>query len=307
VTDPKQLLEQWIDAERTAAPSPATRAANWDGLQSRLAAAAAPTATAAGGLGKLLAAVLAVGGTGLVALALTRGPATDTATTEGHVLEDRDSPDSPAKEPVSADLLQYTGTAGSAAPSPGSSATGPVPADIPRPSSSAVTATVPEDMPFPPDPPTAGEVGLAAGPAGAHEPRGGHVPADPPVAPAPPGSPAPPAHVPEDMPDATSGWDAELALLQRTQSALRDGRAAEAVAHADEYRRRWPRGVFIEEIEAARVLGLCAQDDATAARKAVAGFHRAWPHSLYAAKIHQSCPDPRARARRTDEAADTTH
>lgn len=295
MTDPKQLLEQWIDAERSAAPSPATRAANWDGLQSRLAAAA-PTATAASGLGKLLAAALAVGGTGLVALALTRGPAPDAATAEGPVREDRDALTQPPSEPVPQDIRQFPATAGSAAPSADPSATDPVPADMRLPSSPAVTAHVPEDMPIPP----ASEVGLAApGPAGAPEPGGGHVAAD---------TPAPPsAHVPEDMPEATSGWDAELALLQRTQSALRDGRPAEAVAHADEYRRRWPRGVFIEEIEAARVLGLCAQDDAAAARKAVVGFHRAWPHSLYAAKIHQSCPDSRARARRTDEAADTTH
>ncbi|MCY0987791.1 hypothetical protein OV203_11685 [Nannocystis sp. ILAH1] len=259
MNDPKQLLEQWIDAERAAEPSPATRAANWDGLQSRLAAAAAPTATAAGGFGKLLAAVLAVGGAGLVALALTRGPAPDAATTDAHVLEDRDTP--PAEEPVSEDMHASAAS---------------VPQDIQAPHLAPVQARtphVPEDMLIPPTP--------------SPEP---HTP-----------------HVPEDMPESTLGWDAELALLQRTQSALRDGRAAEAVAHADEYRQRWPRGVFIEEIEAARVLGLCAQDDPAAARKAAAGFHRARPHSLYAAKIDQSCPGSRARARRTDEAADTTH
>ncbi|MFY0540731.1 hypothetical protein [Nannocystis pusilla] len=265
MTDPKQLLEQWIDAERSAEPSPATRAANWDGLQSRLAAAAAPTPTAAGGLGKVLAAVLAVGGTGLVALALARGPAPDAATTDGHVLEDRDGP--PANEPVSEDMHRSA-------------------------------EAVPEDIHTP-------HLGPAEAEAEALAP---HVPEDMPIPPAPSGSPEPPIpHVPEDMPESPSGWDAELALLQRTQSALRDGRAAEAVAHADEYRQRWPRGVFIEEIEAARVLGLCAQDDPAAARKAAAGFHRAWAHSLYAAKIDQSCPDSRARARRTDEAADTTH
>jgi hypothetical protein len=126
----------------------------------------------------------------------------------------------------------------------------------------------------------------------------GHVSNDMSVSTSPPPTPADP------RPD---GWDAELQLLQKTQAALRAGRTAEALALVDEYERRWPKGVFIEEIQAARVLGLCAGGDRPAARRAAASFRGAWPQSLYLAQIQQRCADPSGRpgARRNAAAADT--
>lgn len=111
------------------------------------------------------------------------------------------------------------------------------------------------------------------------------VPRDTPEAPAPPTPQDPDA--PEPVPGDT--WSAELATLRDIHAALRDGRATEARALADEYLRRRPRGEFREEVEAARVLGLCAEDPGPATRRALAAFERRWPASLYAERLRQRC------------------
>ncbi|MDC0668513.1 hypothetical protein [Nannocystis radixulma] len=152
----------------------------------------------------------------------------------------------------------------------------------------------------------AGAVVVGAGPSAA--------PDHPPAATSQPVAPS--VHVSNDMSvppyspsvdDQRDGWDAELQVLQKTQAALRAGRTAEALALVAEYERRWPSGVFIEEIQAARVLGLCAGSDRAAARQAAASYQRDWPQSLYLAQIQQSCAEPAGRsgARRNAAAADT--
>lgn len=86
-----------------------------------------------------------------------------------------------------------------------------------------------------------------------------------------------------------SSWSAELAALQQVHAALREGRPADALALVDEHTRRWPSGEFREQIDAARVLALCAQGPGAAARRALATFRRRWPTSLYTARVRQSC------------------
>lgn len=85
------------------------------------------------------------------------------------------------------------------------------------------------------------------------------------------------------------GWDAELRLLQRAEAALRDGRAEEAIELAEEYRRRWPAGEFVEAIDAAGTLARCRLGDHDDARQARADYERAWPRSLYTERIRKGC------------------
>jgi hypothetical protein len=123
----------------------------------------------------------------------------------------------------------------------------------------------------------------------AREPVREDMPALPAAAgePVPEDIPTPPTPMPAD----DGSWDAELTHLQRVQAALREGRAADVLAQVDEYVRRWPAGVFIEEIEAARVLAMCASGGDVAARRALAAFLRRWPESLYGARVRGSCED----------------
>ena len=199
-------LASLIAAEQAVTPSPATRAANWAGLQTRLTAAAATAATTGttGGAVKLLVAVAVVGGIALAAVALPW----------------------------------------------------PYPSPAPLPPVISSEQPVPEN-----------------------------------VSPAPAISPPFPPHA---QPDATS-WDGELAHLQQVHATLRDDRPAAARALVDEYVNRWPDGVFIEEIEAARVLATCATARDATARRTLAAFLRRWPDSLYGARVRGSCRDGERR------------
>jgi hypothetical protein len=85
------------------------------------------------------------------------------------------------------------------------------------------------------------------------------------------------------------GWDAELRLLQRAEAALRDDRAEEAIELAEEYRRRWPAGEFVEAVDAAGTLARCRLGDHDDARQARADYERAWPRSLYTERIRKGC------------------
>lgn len=151
-------------------------------------------------------------------------------------------------------------------------------------------------------------------------PGTGPEPPVPEVSPAAP-SPAPPADtsiaelpVPKDSPeidppapdnaDPGDTWTAELAALREIHAALRDGQPDLARARADAYAHQWPRGEFREEVDAARILGLCAEDRGPAARRAVAAFARRWPTSLYTTRLRLRC-GPASRDGRPG-AADTS-
>jgi len=70
---------------------------------------------------------------------------------------------------------------------------------------------------------------------------------------------------------------AELALLQRTRKALRDGRPSDALEAAAQHRREFPSGRLAEERDATEVSALCALGRADEARRKASAFERAHP------------------------------
>ncbi len=167
----------------------------------------------------------------------------------------------------------------------------------PVPPASSVRAREPDpDPPVPEDSPA---VDPPAPPPEAAEP-----PAPKDSREADPPAPSPEAAEPPTPKDPGDTWTAELAALRDIHAALRNGHPGEARALADEHARRWPRGEFREEVEAARILGLCAEGRGPAARRAVGAFERRWPASLYTARLRQRC-GPSSRDG-TPGAADTS-
>ena len=70
---------------------------------------------------------------------------------------------------------------------------------------------------------------------------------------------------------------AELALLQRTRRALRDGRAEDALKAVGQHRREFPSGRLAEERDATEISALCALGRGDEARRKAAAFERAHP------------------------------
>ncbi len=87
----------------------------------------------------------------------------------------------------------------------------------------------------------------------------------------------------------TDGWDAQLKLLKQAEASLRTKQFVQALARTERYRKRWPRGEFVEAIHAARVLALCGLERTDQANKARQHFDATWPHSLYAERIRDGC------------------
>lgn len=83
----------------------------------------------------------------------------------------------------------------------------------------------------------------------------------------------------------------EMALLQRAQDSLREGRPGEARTLLEQHAERFTRGALTEERQALRVVALCATGEATAGAAARAEFLRDYPQSTYAKRVLAACPE----------------
>ena len=88
-----------------------------------------------------------------------------------------------------------------------------------------------------------------------------------------------------------SSISAELALIRTAQSALRDGKPRQALRHLDEHAQTHPKGAFIEDREALRVLAGCElPGTAASARTAAADrFRKRWPAPVFLGRIDTAC------------------
>lgn len=83
---------------------------------------------------------------------------------------------------------------------------------------------------------------------------------------------------------------AETTLMLTARTALEGGRPGEALAALDEHRRRFPRGVLIEERDAMRARAHCALGQHDAARREALALVTAYPGSAYLDAIEAACP-----------------
>jgi hypothetical protein len=123
----------------------------------------------------------------------------------------------------------------------------------------------------------------SSAPAVVSEPNGAPAVAvvEPPVAEATPAIvPAPSSRRPSDR------LAQEVALLSRATSALRSGRAGDALKALNEHQSQFPKGVLAEERRAARAQALCALGRRSEAESELA---RLTPQSPQAARARQAC------------------
>lgn len=93
-------------------------------------------------------------------------------------------------------------------------------------------------------------------------------------------SPTPPEPAP---------FEAEFAIIEQAQAALRAGRAQDALRHLDRHRTEHPRGALVEDREALRVVALCRLQRDDDAGKARDEFLKRWPRSLHVKRVTQAC------------------
>lgn len=84
----------------------------------------------------------------------------------------------------------------------------------------------------------------------------------------------------------------EVALLSRATSALRSGRADEALKALAEHQRQFPKGMLSEERRAARAQALCTLGRHSEARADLATLAKTAPQSPQAARARQACGKP---------------
>lgn len=84
----------------------------------------------------------------------------------------------------------------------------------------------------------------------------------------------------------------EVALLSRATSALRSGRADEALKALAEHQRQFPKGMLSEERRAARAQALCTLGRHGEARADLATLAKTAPQSPQAARARQACSKP---------------
>lgn len=148
-------------------------------------------------------------------------------------------------------------------------------------------------------------------PVVASPPRPSPAPAIVPAAPTPapativpeaPGEPTPPVLKavvprPRQRPAGTTEdadtFAAELRLLAAGQAALSRDDHEGALRIADEYQRTYPRGHFIEDRDALRVVTLCSAASPLAAA-AARRFLRTYPNSIHAIRVRDECDSPAA-------------
>jgi len=133
---------------------------------------------------------------------------------------------------------------------------------------------------------------------------GGSVEVTPPATslaspePSPIAKPALPALTPAAPPSAVRApaLSEEVALLQRAERALRDGKPEQALSVLSEHARQFPKGELRAERTAARIAALCALHRQAEARRDAAAFLRQWPSSPLAAQVRASCAAPDDKA-----------
>lgn len=124
------------------------------------------------------------------------------------------------------------------------------------------------------------------------------APAPSPAAHPQPATDLPKAQVPESAPHAnaaratrrpaTSSLAGEEALIDRAHRALDRGRPEQALGALDAHRARYPNGRLAEEREALRVLALCREGRAAAARRVGSRFARRYPESLFRPMVERA-------------------
>jgi hypothetical protein len=117
---------------------------------------------------------------------------------------------------------------------------------------------------------------------------------EPPSEPAPVAKPAAAAVGPAAPPSAVRApaLSEEVALLQRAERALRDGKPDQALSVLSEHARQFPKGELRAERTAARIAALCALHRQAEARRDAVVFLRQWPGSPLAAQVRASCAAP---------------
>ena len=90
-------------------------------------------------------------------------------------------------------------------------------------------------------------------------------------------------------PPEPAPFEAEFALIEQAQAALRAGRAQGALRHLNRHRTEHPRGALVEDREALRVVALCRLQRDDDAGKARDEFLRQWPRSLHVKRVTQAC------------------
>jgi hypothetical protein len=80
--------------------------------------------------------------------------------------------------------------------------------------------------------------------------------------------------------------------MNEITDALRRGDTANALELADDYTHRYPRGVFGEEAEGARILARCLASRDRSGRDAAGAFVHAHPSSLLIPRLHAVCGEP---------------
>ena len=113
-----------------------------------------------------------------------------------------------------------------------------------------------------------------------------------------PVAPAPPARAPEraertEAPVAASTLAAEVAALERAQTALAAHDAPGALRALDHYEAAFPSGRLVREETVLRVQALLARGDADAARALAERFFAAHPDSSYARRVRELLHDAR--------------
>ena len=84
----------------------------------------------------------------------------------------------------------------------------------------------------------------------------------------------------------------EPAMLQRARTALARGEAREALALLDDHEQRFPAGQLVESREALRIQALMAVGETARARELVVEFRRRFPRSVFLSEVHRAVAGP---------------
>lgn len=96
---------------------------------------------------------------------------------------------------------------------------------------------------------------------------------------------SPAAPVPEDTEDLA----AEMQRMRAAQLALGAGDPAGALAHLEDYARRFPAGQLQEEAQALRAIALCKTERRDEGRAVARSFLAARPGSMFAERVRAAC------------------
>jgi hypothetical protein len=91
----------------------------------------------------------------------------------------------------------------------------------------------------------------------------------------------------DDATDAVS-LSAELSLVETARTAVREGRARDALAALEEHRSRFARGAFEEEAAVLRIEALAKAGESATASRLARSFLDTRPRSPYAARVRRA-------------------